>query len=233
MKEPLLDYKKRIIKNLDSFLYKRNKVQVFTDAVEYNALKLAIVVSPQKQEERIKRIKEIFDTYYADEKDKQAFDSICLDMTDMLSKMIDHYGDHLGEIYMELSGGKKAAGQYFTPYHVSRLLAEMTVGQSDLSDDKILTLNEPCCGSGGIIVATAETLKEHGINYTNNAVFVANDIDRNCALMCYLQTSWAAMPAVVLHQDTLTLQTWDKFITPAFALQYPKFVKALGSQSTM
>ena len=233
MKEPLLDYKKRIVKNLDSFLYKRNKVQVFTDAVEYNALKLAIVVSPQKQEERIKRIKEIFDTYYADEKDKQAFDSICLDMTDMLSKMIDHYCDHLGEIYMELSGGKKAAGQYFTPYDVSRLMAEMTVGQSDISGGKILTFNEPCCGSGGIIVAVADALNSRGFNYTNDAVFVANDIDRNCALMCYLQTSWAAMPAIVLHQDTITQKAWDEFITPAFALQYPKFVKALSANSNI
>ncbi len=232
MREPLLEYKKRIIKNIDFFLYKRDKIQVFTDAVEYNALKFAIIVSPKKQEERIMRIKDILDTY-ADEKDKQHFDSICSDMSDMLSQMIDNYGDHLGEIYMELSGGKKAAGQYFTPYDVSRLMAEMTVGQSDLSKDKILTFNEPCCGSGGLIIATADALNERGFNYTNNAVFIANDIDRNCALMCYLQTSWAAMPAIVLHQDTITQKAWDEFITPAFALQYPKFVKALGSQSSM
>lgn len=232
MREPLLDYKKRIIKNIDFFLYKRDKIQVFTDAVEYNALKFAIIVSPKKQEERIMRIRDIFDTY-ADEKDKQHFDSICSDMSDMLSQMIDNYGDHLGEIYMELSGGKKAAGQYFTPYDVSRLMAEMTVGQTDLSKDKILTFNEPCCGSGGLIIATADALNERGFNYTSNAVFIANDIDRNCALMCYLQTSWAAMPAIILHQDTITQKAWDEFITPAFALQYPKFVKALGSQSTM
>lgn len=232
MREPLLDYKKQIIKNIDFFLYKRDKIQVFTDAVEYNALKFAIIVSPKKQEERIMRIKDILDTY-ADEKDKQHFDTICSDMSDMLSQMIDNYGDHLGEIYMELSGGKKAAGQYFTPYDVSRLMAEMTVGQTDLSKDKILTFNEPCCGSGGLIIATADALNERGFNYTSNAVFIANDIDRNCALMCYLQTSWAAMPAIILHQDTITQKAWDEFITPAFALQYPKFVKALGSHSSM
>lgn len=231
MREPLLEYKKRIIKNIDFFLYKRDKIQVFTDAVEYNALKFAIIVSPKKQEERIMRIKDILDTY-ADEKDKQIFDGICSDMTDMLSQMIDNYGDHLGEIYMELSGGKKAAGQYFTPYDVSRLMAEMTVGQTDLSKDKILTFNEPCCGSGGLIIATADVLNERGFNYTNDAVFVANDIDRNCALMCYLQTSWAAIPAIVLHQDTITQKAWNEFFTPAFALQYSKFKKALQSGSS-
>lgn len=226
------EYKKQILKDIELFLYRRDKISVFNDAVEYNALKLAIVVSPYKQEEHIKRIKDILDTY-TDKREQQVFDRICKTMTEMLSHMMDNYGDHLGEIYMELSGGKKYAGQFFTPYHVSRLLVELSIGQEDLSSDKILTFNEPCCGSGGIIVATADALNERGFNYTSKAVYVANDIDRNCALMCYLQTSWAAMPAIVLHQDTLTQKAWDKFITPAFALQYPKFVKALGSQSTM
>lgn len=230
--EALKDEKKQILNDIDFFLYRRDKISVFTDAVEFNALDLSIRTVPFKQAERIERMNKIL-TAYPDEQEQKKFGEICSGINDMLSKMLDHYGDHLGEIYMELFGGKKAAGQYFTPYYVSRLMAKMTIGQSGLSDDKILTFNESCCGSGGIIVATAETLKEHGINYTNNAVFVANDIDRNCALMCYLQTSWAAMPAVILHQDTITQMTWDKFITPAFALQYSKFVKALGLQQTM
>lgn len=164
--EALIDEKKQILKDIDYFLYRRDKISVFTDAVEFDALDLSIRTVPYKQVERIERMNQII-AVYTDEQERKKFGEICSGINNMLSKMLDHYGDHLGEIYMELSGGKKAAGQYFTPYHVSRLLAEMTVGQSDLSDDKILTLNEPCCGSGGIIVATAETLKEHGINYTN------------------------------------------------------------------
>lgn len=230
--EALCDEKKKLLKDIEFFLYRRDKIRVFNDAVEFDALDLSIRTVPIKQAERIERMNQII-SVYSDEQERKKFGEICSGINDMLSKMLDHYGDHLGEIYMELSGGKKAAGQYFTPYDVSRLMAQITVGQSDLSNDKILTFHEPCCGSGGIIIATADALNSRGFNYTNNAVYLANDIDRNCALMCYLQTSWAAMPAVILHQDTLTLQTWDKFITPAFALQYPKFAKALGSQSQM
>lgn len=226
------EYKKQILKDIEFFLYRRDKISVFNDAVEFDALDLSIRTVPFKQAERMERMNQIIATY-TDEKERKKFGDICSGINNMLSKMLDNYGDHLGEIYMELSGGKKSAGQFFTPYHVSRLLVELSIGQEDLSGNKILTFNEPCCGSGGIIVATADALNERGFNYTNNAVYVANDIDRNCALMCYLQTSWAAMPAIVLHQDTLTQKAWDKFITPAFALQYPKFVKALGSQSTM
>lgn len=226
------EIKKQIIKDIDFFLYRRDRISVFTDAVEFNALDLSIRTVPFKQAERIERMNEIL-SVYTDKQEREKFGDISKNINVMLSKMLDNYGDHLGELYMQLSGGKKAAGQYFTPYCVSRLMVEMTVGEMDLSDGKILTFNEPCCGSGGIIVATADALNERKFNYTNNAVFVANDIDRTCALMCYLQTSWAAMPAVVFHQDTLTRQTWDKFITPAYALQYAKFERALNTQSSM
>lgn len=222
----LKDEKKQIIKDIEFFLYRRDKISVFTDAVEFDALDLSIRTVPYKQAERIERMNQIL-AVYTDEQERKKFGEICSGINNMLSKMLEHYSDHLGEIYMELSGGKNAAGQYFTPYCVSRLMAEMTVGQSDLSGDKILTFNEPCCGSGGIIIATADALNERGFNYTSNAVFVANDIDRNCALMCYLQTSWAAMSAVVLHQDTLTQKTWDTFYTPAYALQANKFNRLL------
>lgn len=224
--------KKQIIKDIDTFLYKRDRVQVFIDAVEFDALDLAIQTIPDKLDERVKRMNDIL-SIYTDKRDREMFGKICKGINDMLSKMIDDYGDHLGEIYMELSGSKKGAGQYFTPYHVSRLMAELTIGREDLSGDNVLTFNEPCCGSGGIIVATADVLNERGFNYTNNAVYVANDIDRNCALMCYLQTSWAGMPAIVYHQNTLTQETWDMFITPAYILQYPKFHQALKTQATI
>lgn len=224
--------KKQIIKDIDTFLYKRDRVQVFIDAVEFDALDLAIQTIPDKLEERLKRMNDILDIY-ADERDRKMFDKICKGINEMLSHMIDDYGDHLGEIYMELSGNKKGAGQYFTPYHVSRLMAELALGEQELSKDEILTFDEPCCGSGGIIVAVADALNKRGFNYANNAVFVANDIDRNCTLMCYLQTSWAGMPAIVYHQNTLTQETWDMFVTPAFILQYPKFHQALKSQPTM
>lgn len=226
------ELKKQILKDIDFFLYRRDKISVYTDAVEFNALDLSIRTVPFKQDERIERMNSILSNY-PDEKEREKFGAISKCLNEILSKMLDHMGDHLGEIYMELSGGKKSAGQYFTPYEVSRLMAEMTIGQTDLSGEKVLTLNEPCCGSGGIIVATAEVLRNRNFNYTNNAVYVANDIDRNCTLMCYLQASWAAMPAVILHQDTLTQKAWDKFITPAYALQYSKFERALNSQSTM
>jgi len=43
--------------------------------------------------------------------------------------------------------------------------------------------------------------------------------------MTYLQLALAGIPAVVYHRNGLTLETWDKWETPAYIMQYPRFVK--------
>ena len=52
-----------------------------------------------------------------------------------------------------LNLGNAGKGQFFTPYHISKLMAEITFidGQKDIENKDIITLSEPCSGSGGII----------------------------------------------------------------------------------
>ena len=227
------DYKKSIINDLDYFVFKKDRLGVFRDAIEFNALNVAIHTTADKQQERIDRMKEILSAY-GDNDDKKKFQNVCGNITEMLVGMLDNYGDHLGEIYMELSPKQKSSGQYFTPYCVSKLMAHLNIDElfQDEIPKKVVTFNDPCCGSGGMLVAVADVLNERKFNYTNDALFVANDIDRTCVYMCYLQTSFAGMPAVVKHQDTLTQECWDSFITPAYALQYPKFSRVYNNLST-
>ena len=49
----LKDEKKQIIKDIEFFLYRCDKISVFTDAVEFDALDLSIRTVPYKQAERI------------------------------------------------------------------------------------------------------------------------------------------------------------------------------------
>ena len=97
--------KKQILKNIEFFLYSRDKISVFNDAVEFDALDLSIRTVPYKQSERIERMNRIL-AVYTDERERKKFGEICSGINNMLSKILDNYGDHLGEIYMELSGGK-------------------------------------------------------------------------------------------------------------------------------
>lgn len=82
------------------------------------------------------------------------------DMVGMLTATYEDTGlsDVLGEVYMESVGGNKNTGQFFTPYHVSLACAELVVPKN-INDDRIL-LHEPSCGSGGMVVATAQVLQK-------------------------------------------------------------------------
>lgn len=43
--------------------------------------------------------------------------------------------------------------------------------------------------------------------------------------MTYLQLSLVGIPAIIYHRNGLTLETWDKFETPAYIMQYHRFAK--------
>lgn len=226
----MADMKKVILKALNHFEYIRDKKQVFMDAVEFNALMLSAKTDDYRLDERLARAQEIYANYKINEQDFKNFKAISDGIYFMLSDMTNHFEDYLGTIYMEIEAGNKNSGQYFTPYNISKFMAMITLGEKP-TGEKVFTLNEPCCGSGGMVIATADVWTEQGFNYTNNALVIANDIDRNCVLMSYLQISFTGMPAVIKHQDTLTQKTWDRFITPAFLLQYPKFKRVYDGLS--
>src|SRR5699024_9796371 len=57
------------------------------------------------------------------------------------------FGDFLGELYMRLEIGNKDVGQFFTPYDVSKMMAQM-LGVEE--ENGVIKLSEPACGSGGI-----------------------------------------------------------------------------------
>lgn len=123
------------------------------------------------------------------------------------------FNDWLGFIYMSAIGGDSKKGQFFTPYDVSLMCAKMAVTALP-DDDSPITFNEPSCGAGGMIVAALEALDEKGINWQKRARIVCNDIDTTCVHMSYVTLSLLGVRAKVMHQNTITLQTWSVWFTP-------------------
>ncbi len=124
--------------------------------------------------------------------------------------------DVLGELYMELKLGNKNAGQFFTPPHISELMAEVVYGDElkDI-DQPFITLLEPTCGAGGMVLAFVKTMISHGHNPADKLWVQCTDIDRLAALMCYVQLSLWYVPAQVIVGNSLTLETREVFYTPA------------------
>lgn len=125
-------------------------------------------------------------------------------------------GDFLGQIFMELEIGSDHMGQFFTPYHLSALMARLTAGDvlSELEHKPFITLQEPAVGAGSMVIAFAEVLAEQGINYQDKLFASCMDIDATAAHMCYLQLSLLGIPAEVVIGNTLTLVVRRTYRTP-------------------
>ena len=107
--------------------------------------------------------------------------------------------DYLGGIYMEAGCGNKYVGQFFTPFHLSELTAKLGVDGTD----KDYRMNEPSCGGGAMILATAKVLSDYGINFQKRLKVVAQDLDWLGVYMTYIQCSILGIDAIVVQGDTL------------------------------
>ena len=193
--------KREIAKNIIKLSGKYTTYTVFTDWVKIVALSIAnssTLVHDKIWRQREEQYLQVINKY---SKEEQSI------LADMMGKLITAFEnetyDILGEIYMEAECGNKSTGQFFTPYHVSELCAGMLL-ENKITEDKEITINEPSCGGGGMIIAYLNLLKKQGINYQKNVKVVAQDIDWNSVYMCYTQLSLLGVKAIVCQGDTLT-----------------------------
>lgn len=133
------------------------------------------------------------------------------------------FGDVLGSTFMMMDMGNSASGQFFTPYEVSRLMAGIIMGDQASLKEQIqgrgfLTLQEPACGAGGMVVAAMHAVADAGINYQKAIHVTAIDVDRRCAHMTYLQLALLHVPAIVIQGNALSLEVFDTWYTPAHIL---------------
>lgn len=132
----------------------------------------------------------------------------------------EKYQDFLGQVFSELNLGNSNKGQFFTPYHVSKMMAEINFidMKNELNTKDFITLSEPCCGSGGMIIAYAETMKDKGYNYRHQLYVEAVDIDEICFKMTYIQLSLLGISAKVIRGDSLTMRYFEVYYTPFYFL---------------
>ncbi len=114
--------------------------------------------------------------------------------------------DFLGEIFGSLNLHNEWHGQFFTPYHVGALMAKMNLMNlpEDAKTKDTITISDPCCGAGCLLIACANEANKMHVNYQEKLLFFAQDIDRIAALMCYIQLSVLGCKAVVKVGNSLT-----------------------------
>lgn len=209
--------KKDIIKIINSISGKYSAYEVFSDWIRCCAL--AISNSCQLIHNKVWQERE---QSYIDTMKKYSLEErkMFVEMFYMLTETLEcEITDVLGQIYMESGMGSKAAGQFFTPYHVSKLCAVMS--EPELDENGKCIMNEPSCGGGGMIIAAASVLKEKGINYQKCMEVVAQDLDWKGVYMCYLQLSLLGIKAVCVQGDTLMQPYTPKKTEPRHILRTP------------
>lgn len=202
---------KDIIKKINSISGSRSPYNVFSDWIKCTAL--AIMQSVWFSEDREQIYLNTIKGYNGGD-----FSDMCA----WLSETIDYeMTDVLGNLFMQSGWGNKNTGQFFTPYDVSLMSAQMLM--TDLPDKKYITLNEPSAGAGGMVIAAAEVIKNSGRNYQHYLRVVAQDLDWNAVYMCYIQLSLYGIDAKVVQGDSLLGKPFTNldsnvFLTPMFRL---------------
>ncbi len=224
-------HQRNLVALFREFSYGHHLDTVFRDFVELAALAISNSVDRTHFETREKRYLEIVWKYRREEVAR--FPRMLAELTLSFERRVETMlaastvgtrggglADVLGETYMMLGLGNDRSGQFFTPYHVSHLIASIVTGGSvEVARSRgFVRVHEPACGAGGMVIATAEAFRDAGLNYQKAMHATCIDIDPCCVHMSYLQLSLLHIPAIVVHGNALSMEVWGHWFTPAHVL---------------
>lgn len=182
--------------------YSRNSWQVWADVITAIACSISNATdrTPARFESREKEYAECIKRLGGVEKPAQLFAIIVKEME------INPDQDFLGALYMKLELGNHWKGQFFTPYNVSRMIAEMSIGnaQKEIDNKGWIAICDPCIGGGAMLIAAANTMRRQKIYYHDHVLFVGQDVDRVVGLMAYIQLSLLGCPGYIVIGNSLT-----------------------------
>lgn len=131
--------------------------------------------------------------------------------------------DVMGQVFMQIGSPNQARGQVFTPDSLCEAMAKVQVGDGValgrlIEERGFITVNDPACGSGATLIAFAKQMREQGMNYQQHMHATAVDVDIRAVHLAYLQLTLLHIPAKVVHGNSLTVNAWSQWHTPAHAM---------------
>lgn len=192
---------KQFCEIFDSLCGQFSRWEIWSDFVVMSAIAISNTVDHTNAKTREEAYKKIASKYKSAELER--FAEMLATVVTGMDNNTDQ--DFLGELYMSLELGNDHAGQFFTPYSVCRCMAEITSTdlKARIERDGWISVNDPTCGAGALLVAFANDCRRQDINFQTSVLFTAQDIDYTVGLMCYLQLSILGCPGYVTIADTL------------------------------
>lgn len=212
------NHQAELAKILRAVAYRHAPWQVFRDFVAMAAIALSNATDHRCAVEREAEYMKIVARYTKDETNELA-----RGLSYVVMGLEVGMCDFLGSLYMSMELGDNWKGQYFTPYELCRLMAAMTLGEKaplEIERKGFITVSDPCIGGGAMVIAAAHTMMDAGINYQQHMHAVAVDVDIVSVHMAYVQLSLLHIPAVIHHGNSISMQMWSEWRTPAHTLGF-------------
>lgn len=193
---------KEFIALFNRLIGKRSNWEVWNDFLTMAAIAFANVMPTYERDEREQRYLSVICSY--DKEEQEIFPQLLSVLTLALEE--NPKQDFLGNLYISLNLNQHQKGQFFTPYHICEFMAEVQIGedlQAEVEKKGFISVSNPACGAGALLIAFANSAREHGFNYQEKVLFVAQDIDATAAKMCYIQLSLLGCSACVIIGDSL------------------------------
>lgn len=197
-----MDWRKEFLSSFRRLTYHHQSWRVWSDFVEMAACAISNRVDRANYDTREKRYMEIIRLY--DRAEIEELPKLLACVAGALEE--NPRQDFLGTVFQELELSNHWKGQFFTPYHVCELMAELQAGDiaEKVQEKGYVTVNDPACGAGALLIAFANVAKARRVNFQQQVLFVAQDIDPTAAHMCYIQLSLLGCPGYVIVGDTLS-----------------------------
>ena len=183
-------------------LYRHQAWEVWSDFCALSACAIANAVDKRHFETREKMYLDTIKRY--NKQEQEVFPVLFAETVLELERNPDQ--DFLGKMFMQLELGNHWKGQFFTPYHVCHLMAKLNLDEQkeNLERKGWISVGDCCCGAGAMLIAFANACRQEKINYQQDVLFIAQDIDSTAAYMCYIQLSLLGCAGYVKIGNALT-----------------------------
>lgn len=208
-REEKIDWEDKFLKTFRKLTYTHRAWDVWRDYILMYACAISNALDKGNFDQREKRYMEIINRYSQEEQ------MIFPELTAYTTMAFDENPeqDFLGKMFMGLELGNQSTGQFFTPYCVCELMAEVVTANNAVKAIKecgYATINDPCCGAGATLIAGVHAIRKQlerhhpPLNYQNHVLVVAQDVDETVGLMCYIQISLLGLAGFVKIGNSLT-----------------------------
>lgn len=134
--------------------------------------------------------------------------------TDLIDGTCELQRPILGDVYEVAGASSDRLGQYFTPWSLCMLMAQLDMGvePADIetaTHNDPLTTHDPACGSGRLLIAYAKAV--HSEDPTAPVIVSGVDKSGVCAKMAVINLALAGLSGFIIHGDSLTLDFYTEW----------------------